>query len=174
LKHKILGAIGLIAAGALLCLFAFPSYRQGEASIAGSKARDFALEWNGRTAHLSDLRGKVVVLNFWASWCPPCLDETPSLNRLQEQIASKGGVVLGVSEDEDNAAFAKFLVDQHVIFPTYRDPVAKKIAQEYGTEMYPETYFIARDGRIARKIVGAQDWQSPELVASLDALLDQK
>jgi cytochrome c biogenesis protein CcmG/thiol:disulfide interchange protein DsbE len=171
LKHKILGPIALIFAAAILYAFAAPSYRQGEPSLAGRKAQDFPLQIPGAT-HLSDLRGKVVVLNFWASWCPPCLEETQSLNKLQQDISSKGGVVLGLSVDEDKAAYEKFLVDNHVVFPTY-DDTSKKTAADYGTSMYPETYLIDRSGRLARKIVGPQDWQSPEIMQSIDVLLNQ-
>jgi cytochrome c biogenesis protein CcmG/thiol:disulfide interchange protein DsbE len=171
LKHKILGPIALVFAAAILYAFAAPSYRQGEPSLAGRKAIDFPLQIPGAT-HLSDLRGKVVVLNFWASWCPPCLEETQSLNTLQQAIAGKGGVVLGLSVDEDKAAYAKFLVDNHVVFPTYRD-ATKKTAVDYGSSMYPETYLIDREGRLARKIVGPQDWQSPAIMQSIDVLLNQ-
>jgi cytochrome c biogenesis protein CcmG, thiol:disulfide interchange protein DsbE len=171
LKHKILGPIALVFAAAVLYVFAAPSYRQGEPSLAGRKAKDFDMQIQG-ASHLSDLRGKVVVLNFWASWCPPCLEETQSLNTLQREIAPKGGVVLGISVDEDNSAYQKFLVDNHVVFPTYRD-ASKKTAADYGTSMYPETYLIDRQGRLARKIVGPQDWQSPEIMRSIGILLDQ-
>jgi len=112
-------------------------------------------------------------LDFWASWCPPCLEEAASLNRLQQDISSRGGVVVAISEDEDESAYNKFLKDNNIIFPTYRDPT-KKIKQSYGTVMIPETYLIDRNGRLARKIVGAQDWQSPEVMRSIDVLLTQK
>ena len=171
LKHKILGPLGLIFAGLILASFALPSFRQGEPSLAGRKAKDFAVQIPG-AAHLSDLRGKVVILNFWASWCPPCLEETQSLNKLQQDISSKGGVVLGLSVDEDKAAYQKFLVDNHVVFPTY-DDTSKKTAADYGTSMYPETYLIDRSGRLARKIVGPQDWQSPDIMGSIEVLLNQ-
>ena len=171
MKHKILGPIALILVAAVLYVFAAPTYRQGEPSLAGRKAKDFDMQIRG-ASHLSDMHGKVVVLNFWASWCPPCLEETPSLNTLQQAIAGKGGVVLGVSVDEDNDAYQKFLVDNHVVFPTYRD-ASKKTAADYGTSMYPETYLIDRQGRLARKIVGPQDWQSPEIMRSIGILLDQ-
>jgi peroxiredoxin len=172
MKHKILSPIALILVAAVLYVFAAPSYRQGEASIAGQRAKDFQLQIAG-ASRLADLRGKVVVLDFWASWCPPCLEEVQSLNRLQEAIESRGGVVLGVSEDEDPAAYDKFLQDNHVVFRSYRDPT-KKIKDSYGTVMIPETYLIDREGRLARKIVGAQDWQSPEIMGSIDVLLNQK
>ncbi|MBZ5641442.1 MAG: TlpA family protein disulfide reductase [Acidobacteriia bacterium] len=169
MKHKILGPIGLCIAAFLIIAFFFPSYRQGEASLAGRKAKDFQMQIPG-ASHLSDLRGKVVILNFWASWCPPCLEETQSLNQLQQAIGPKGGVVLGISVDDDNEAYKKFLVDNHVIFPTY-DDTTKKTATDYGTSMFPETYFIDREGRLARKVVGPQDWQSPEIMQSIEVLL---
>jgi peroxiredoxin len=158
-------------AAALLYAFSIPSFRQGEPSLAGRKPKDFTIQIPG-ASHLSDLKGKVVVLNFWASWCPPCLEETQSLNRLQEDISQRGGVVLGISVDEDAAAYQKFLQDNHVVFPTYRDGT-KKSAADYGTSMFPETYLIDRNGRLARKIVGPQDWQSPEIMSSIDVLLSQ-
>jgi cytochrome c biogenesis protein CcmG, thiol:disulfide interchange protein DsbE len=161
-------AVLCVAAGVVV-LFALPSYRQGEASVAGKKAENFPIELDGKPAHLSDLRGKVVVLNFWASWCPPCVEETPALNQLQQHITARGGVVLGVSVDEDPAAFEKFLKDQGVQFPTYRSNW--DVAHDYGTTMIPETYVIGRDGRIERKIVGPQKWNSPEMLAYFDAIL---
>ena len=102
-----------------------PSYRQGEPSIAGRRAADFEFQMDGRTVHLADLHGKVVILDFWASWCPPCVEETPQLNALQQRIASQGGVVLGISQDEDPNAYQKFLTDHQVSFPRTATPAKK-------------------------------------------------
>jgi len=170
-RSAVLGAMGV------LLLFAMPSYRQGEESVAGRTAKDFSVEISGKPGRLSDYKGKVVVLNFWATWCLPCVEETPALNRLQKHIASRNGVILGVAADEDPAAYEKFLRDQGVIFATYRDPATKDnhspIAQTYGTSMYPETYVIDRSGKIARKFIGFQQWDSPEMLAYFDAILGQ-
>jgi thiol-disulfide isomerase/thioredoxin len=167
----------VVAALAVLLLFAMPSYRQGEASIAGKTAQDFPLDIAGKPGHLTDLKGKVVVLNFWATWCPPCVEETPALNHLQKYIKSRNGIILGVAADEDHTVYEKFLRDQGVVFLTYRDPLTKDnhspIAQSYGTSMYPETYVIDRHGKIARKFIGFQQWDSPDMLAYFDALLGQ-
>src|SRR5277367_4763640 len=165
-----IGAMG--CAFAILAFFSLPHYRQGESSVAGKTAEDFSMTLNGKPAHLSDLRCRVVVLNFWASWCKPCVEETPGLIQLQQRIASRNGVVLGISVDEDEDAYRKFILEHGVNFPTYRD-ATKKSAQDYGTVMYPETYIIDRNGKIARKIIGPQDWNSPEMLAYFDALLAQ-
>jgi cytochrome c biogenesis protein CcmG, thiol:disulfide interchange protein DsbE len=162
----------------ILVLFALPSYRQGEASIAGKTADDFALTIDGKAQHLSDYRGKVVVLNFWASWCPPCVEEAPALNRLQRHIEPLGGTILGVSVDQDPAAYEKFLNDFAIEFPTWRDPNVQdnksQIELGYGTSLIPETYVIDRHGKIARKLVSAQQWDSPEMLAYFDAVLKNR
>jgi len=166
---RVFTGVALVVATGFVVLFAAPSYRQGESSVAGRVAYDFALDLNGHPARLSDLRGKVVVLNFWASWCPPCVEEIDSLNALQKQIAPRGATVLGVSVDEDPDAYQKFLREHNVPFPNYRDP-SQKIAATYGTAIFPETYIIGPDGRIIRKIVGPQAWDSPELEGYIESL----
>jgi len=183
LKNRILSGAVLLGILLLVFVFASPSYRQGEEGVAGKVAPEFSFTLDGKPATLADLRGKIVVLNFWATWCPPCLEETPSLNHLQSQIAPLGGIVLGISVDDDQAAYEKFLRDQLVIFPTFRDPAAvpqdqqsgaaNTINAKYGTFAFPETYIIGRDGRMLRKIIGPQDWDSEELSSYLRSLLAQ-
>jgi cytochrome c biogenesis protein CcmG, thiol:disulfide interchange protein DsbE len=171
------GWAAVAGAAGILLLFAWPSYRQGEPALTGKTAENFSLTLSGKPTHLTDLKGKLVVLNFFGSWCQPCIDETPGLNRLQKYIASRNGVVLGVSADEDAAAYQNFLQTQGVVFLTYRDPTTKgsvsTIAQSYGTSVYPETYIIDRHGKIARKFIGFQKWDSPEILAYFDSLLGQ-
>ena len=164
------GVVGFVAL--VFVFFARPMYRQGEPTVAGKTAQDFPTEIAGKPGHLSDLHGKVVVLNFWATWCQPCVEETPSLNKLQKYIESRNALVLGVSADEDPAAYEKFLKDQRVIFPTFREPT-RRLALDYGTPAYPDTYIIDRHGKIARKFYGPQQWDSPEMLAYFDAILGQ-
>ena len=169
---------GLALGFTLLVLFALPSYRQGEASIAGRSAKDFSLTIDSKPLRLSDYRGKVVVLNFWASYCQPCVEEAPSLNRLQRYLEPRGGTILGVSLDPEAAPYEKFLRDYAVPYPTWRDPNLQdgksKIALDYGTTLIPETYIIDRRGKIVRKLVSAQQWDSPEMLAYFDATLKEK
>jgi peroxiredoxin len=173
LKRKLKTGAVLAFIALLIFLFARPDYRQGEPSLRGRTAKDFQFTLNGKPMKLSDLRGQVVLVDFWASWCPPCVDEAPSLNALQEQIAARGGTVLGVSIDDDENAYETFLKKYGISFPTFRDP-SKKIETDYGTSMIPETYVIDRNGKIDRKVVGAQDWTSPTMMAYLNSVLNEK
>lgn len=168
--RKIMTGVTLGAVAGLLTIFAAPSYNHGEASVAGSRAKPFSFELDGKQMQLSDYRGRVVVLNFWASWCPPCVDETPSLIALQKEIAPKNATVLGISIDDDAQAYQQFLQARGINFPTFRDP-SEKIAAEYGTHMWPETYVIGRDGRILRKFISEQDWTSSEMTAYISSIL---
>lgn len=173
LKRKLKTGLVLAFLAGLLFIFASPGYRQGEPSLRGRPEKDFQFTLDGKPARLSDLRGKVVLVNFWATWCPPCVEEAPSLNQLQHRIAPLGGTVLGVSVDADQNAYESFLKAYNIGFPTFRDPSAQ-IPLNYGTTMYPDTYVIDREGHIDRKIVGPQDWASPELTAYLDSILKSK
>ena len=173
LKRNINTVVVLGFIAGLLFLFARPDYRQGEPSLRGTSEKDFSFVLDGKPTRLSELKGKVVLLNFWATWCPPCVDEAPSLNALQRRIAPMGGTVLGISVDDDDEAYKDFIKKYELDFPTYRD-TTKQIPVMYGTTMYPDTYVINREGKLDRKIVGPQDWANPEMTAYLDKLLAAK
>ena len=173
MKRNLKTGAALAFIAALIVLFVHPSYRNGTPSLHGQTAKNFDLTIGGKPAQLADLRGKVVLLNFWFSSCPPCVEEAPSLDALQRKIAPLGGTVLGVSVDDNQDAYDQFLKTYNVDYPTYRDP-SKQIPLSYGTTMYPETYVINRDGRIDSKIIGPQDWTSPAMMAYLDSLLRLK
>jgi len=135
----------------------------------GSMAPDFTVQDADRTVSLSDLRGKVVVLNFWATWCPPCVEEMPSLVQMQDKMQAKGVEVLAVSVDVDENAYHKFLRDYKVTLLTVRD-AERKSNNLYGTFKFPETYIIDRNGVMRRKFIGPVDWSQSEVVEFLSKL----
>lgn len=118
---------------------------------------------------LSQYRGQVVVLNFWATWCAPCVEEVPSLVEMQRRLKSKGVTVLAVSVDVDQNAFQQFVKNHGVNLVTVRDPSGKS-NQLYGTFRFPETYIIDRQGVMRRKFIGAVDWTEPEITDFLSRL----
>ena len=135
----------------------------------GAPAPDFTLQDSDRKVTLSDFRGKIVVLNFWASYCFPCIAETPSLVQLQHRLKDKGVTVLGVSWDVDDNAYHKFLQAHKIDFLTVRDG-EQKCSNLYGTVLIPETYIIDRNGIVRRKFVNAVDWNQPEVIDFLSKL----
>lgn len=133
-----------------------------------SPAAVFSLQdLDGKPLSLASYRGKVVLLNFWASWCMPCVEEMPSLLALHHQDPNL--VILAVSIDDDATAYSTFIVRHHVDLITVRDP-SQSAANLYHTDMWPETYVIDRQGMIRRKLVGPQEWTSPEIVGYLNSL----
>jgi len=157
----------LILGGA--AIFAF-RLRQPRPVNIGERAPDFTLP--SLTQGSLSLRGsgrQVVVLNFWATWCPPCVEETPSLEKFAEQMRLQGVAVVGVSVDQDVAALQTFVAQQHLSFPVLRDP-DRSVDNRYGTFQFPETYIIDQEGRVAEKLIGAVDWQDPRLLAFVQEL----
>jgi peroxiredoxin len=130
-------------------------------------APDFTVSDDTSSIHLAHYRGQIVLLNFWATWCPPCVEEMPSLLELHHDRPDLA--ILAVSIDEDEDAYRSFLVRRHVDLITVRDP-SETAAKLYHTEGWPETYIIDRNGIIRRKIVGDPDWSNPEIRAFLKTL----
>ena len=122
-----------------------------------------------RTVTLSQLKGQVVVLNFWATWCPPCIEEMPSLVQMQQRMKPKGVTVLAVSVDVDQSNYRRFLKDHNVDLLSVRDAAQKSNAL-YGTFKFPETYVIDRGGVVRRKFIGAVDWTEPDVIEYLGKL----
>jgi peroxiredoxin len=151
-----------------LCALSLTACDRGDhPARIGSPAPQFTLADESRTVSLINLRGHTVVLNFWATWCLPCVEELPSLLAMQHRLPQI--TVLAISQDEDPAAYRTFLLDNHVDFLTLRDPSAR-IPHLYGTIKIPETYIIDRNGNLRRKFVSAQDWTSPEIIDYLNKL----
>ena len=151
-----------------LCALSLTACDRGDhPARIGSPAPQFTLADGGQTVSLASLRGHTVVLNFWATWCVPCVEELPSLLVLQHRMPQI--TILAISQDEDPAAYRQFLLDNHVDFLTLRDPSAR-VPHLYGTLKIPETYIIDRKGILRRKFVSAQDWTNPEVLDYLGKL----
>jgi peroxiredoxin len=137
----------------------------------GDTAPDFkVVTETGRTVTPANFGGKLLVLNFWASWCQPCLQEVPSLEVFSRQFAPEGVVVLGVSVDKNENLYHQFLKQFPVTFQVARDP-SWDIAANYGTFQLPETYIIDSSGKVVQKVIAAQNWMNPEFVQSIKKML---
>jgi len=136
---------------------------------AGDSAPEFTITAdNGHTVSMPNFGGKLLVLNFWASWCQPCAEETPSLSRFAQEYANKGVVVLAVSVDKDEKAYRAFLQKYQPQFMTARE---LKTHEDYGTFMYPETYIIDTSGKVVRKFVEPINWMAPDTLAFVNSAL---
>ena len=139
--------------------------------LVGDTAPDFEITTDsGKRITRADFGGRLLVLNFWATWCPPCVEEMPSLDAFQKRMAASGVVVLGVSVDTSEPQYREFLRKAKVSFLTARDPQAV-ISAEYGTFKYPETYVIDSHGTVLQKHIGARLWNEEKLIQEIQALL---
>lgn len=129
---------------------------------------------NGGKVSLADHKGKVVFLNYWATWCPPCREEMPAMERLYQKLKSKGLVVLAISLDQQGEAVVKsFVADYKVTYPIGLDP-KMELAQKYGIRALPSTFLIDKKGQLAAMAIGGRPWDSPEAVALMELLLSEK
>lgn len=159
----------LVVINLLICLLLPGCYGGSRPPRIGQAAPQFTVQDADRSVSLSQFRGQVLVLNFWATFCPPCLEEMPSLISMAQRMKPKGVIVLGISIDVDANSYHRFLVDHGVNFLTVRDP-GQKTSTLYGTHGWPETYIIDRDGVVRRKFIGPVDWNSPEIRNYLEKL----
>ena len=136
-------------------------------------APDFTLEdLDGRNHALSNYRGKVVLLNFWASWCPPCRFEMPSLERLYQSKMKQSFMVLGINQGEssENAFASLGLFKPMPTFPILLDSKSQ-VAKSYSVQGLPSSFLINRDGRIVMRAEGERDFSSTAMLKFIDDLL---
>ncbi len=141
--------------------------------LVGNVAPDFTLtNMQGEKVSLSQLRGKVVILNFWATWCPPCREEMPSMEQLYRDFKEKGLILLAINVEENGEqAVSKFLQRTPYSFPILLDKDG--IAQNaYGVFRFPESFIIDRDGVVVEKIIGGRDWLSGQTFKLIDFLVN--
>ncbi len=162
-----------LALASLLLFLLSCSPDQAAKPEVGHPAPDFTLTALDGTRHrLHDLRGKVVFVNLWATWCPPCREEMPSMVRFYQQFKGRGVEILAVSEDTDEGALRKFVEKHQVTFPVLRDE-DKRVYQLYRATGIPETHLVNKQGVIEVSTIGAFDWTSPGVVQKVEALLSR-
>ena len=137
--------------------------RQARPLAIGDSAPNFSVPaFPSGSLDLKNYHGQIVVLNLWATWCPPCVEETPSLVQFEEKMRDRGVRVLSISVDEDPKALQDFIQKNHISYPVGRDP-DRSLSARYGTFQFPETYILDRQGRVAEKVIGAIDWDDARI-----------
>jgi thiol-disulfide isomerase/thioredoxin len=148
-----------------------PLESDGRAPQEGSAAPDFVLTTlDGGEARLSDFGGKVVLINFWATWCGPCREEMPLFEEAQQQFGTENLVILAVNVQESPGTVRPFVERLALTYPIVMDTKGS-VARRYQVRSYPTTYFIGRDGRVEGRRVGA--YTRSILFGRLEQLLDQ-
>ena len=167
---RLLRGAFLFLAAVFVAVVAYATYEKPiHVVVAGEKAPSFTIAAeNGRKVSVPHLQGKLLILNFWASWCPPCVEETPSLSKLARDYANRGVVVMAISVDSNEKAYRAFLAKYKPDFLTARDA---EIHRDYGTFVYPETYIIDSSGKVAQKIAEGADWSDANVRRYIDSLL---
>ena len=154
-----------VAALALVALLVYGVFATGESTTLDDAVRSGKRpaaptrslpRLDGGTGSLADYKGKPVVLNFWASWCDPCKDEAPALERAQAKLAKAGGTVLGVTVSDASDDSKAFMRKNRVTFPSLRD-VEDELGEDYGRTGVPETFVIDREGRVVAMSRGQVD-----------------
>ena len=162
----IAGAFGLLAA---VCTGSVASAELKPADSAPPSA--FQLQdLNGRVHRLSDYRGKVVLVNFWATWCEPCRAEMPSIERLQKRLGEQSFAVLAINMDEPEARIAKFVSAMPLALPVLLDP-GGKVTRAWKVRVLPASFVIDTDGRVRYSVIGDMDWSAPAVVERMAKLL---
>jgi cytochrome c biogenesis protein CcmG/thiol:disulfide interchange protein DsbE len=157
----------------MMAAFCFALYTSLHETVvnAGDRAPNFSIAAdNGKTITAREYGGKLLLLNFWATWCPPCVEEVPGLNELARQLGPKGLVILGISQDKDENAYKQFIARYRVGFLTARQP-SEDIQLSYGTIQIPESYLIDQNGKVVEKFISSQPWASPQMIQHVQSLL---
>jgi cytochrome c biogenesis protein CcmG/thiol:disulfide interchange protein DsbE len=160
--------VGAVVIG-LLALVAFRLYQAQAGQVSSGKAPDFTLElYDGNTFHLSDQRGKVVMIDFWASWCIPCREEAHRLETLWEAYRDRGVVFVGIAYADTDKEARAFLEEFSITYPNGPD-LGTRISQAYRIRGVPETFLVDKCGRVRELIIGPAT--EAKLHQTLDTLL---
>ena len=167
----LIAAIGVF----LLFLFAKEGSRGTRIIHEGDRAPEFRLQaLDGSAVSLADFRGKVVMVHFWATWCPPCVEEMPMIEQLYRSLGSTDFKILAVSVDEGGAgAVAEFMQRNGLSLPALLDP-GRSVAGLYGTFKFPETYILDRRGVVKYKAIGPRNWTAPANMNAIRELIEAR
>jgi DsbE subfamily thiol:disulfide oxidoreductase len=175
-RRRALRVMTRIAAfGALVAILTVSACNRGSGPRVGDRVPDFVLpRLDGTVQKLSNYRGEVVMLNLWATWCPPCIEEMPLLNELAVRYAGKGLTIVGIAGDENADDVRSFVQETPLQFDVLLDPHGA-VGTEYGITGYPETFLIDRDGKLLAKFIGPLPYPggkaTPELVETINQAL---
>ena len=191
-KHVIslIGALGIISVLTAIFFLSSCTKKIQDTSIAGDPMAKVFAEANlrllsdkvspkdislpaltGETINLGSLKGKVVFLNFWATWCPPCREEMPSMEALYKRYKDSGFEILAVSSGESHNEVLSFMTTNEFTFTALLDGDGKACSS-YGVQAIPTTFLIDRDGMIILRLVGSIDWDAPKVHAAIETLLN--
>ena len=175
MRRLLLIIVALVLVGGSLYIGSASSSRPSHEPIKlvalGDVAPDFQLEdTTGKKFSLSDLRGKVVLVNFWATWCPPCRAEMPSMEKLNQAMVGEDFVMLAINVEENARAVVPAFLEKspHTFSVLYDDQAV--VQKLYGVYKFPESFVIRKDGIIDDKVIGAIDWAHPETIAYFKGL----
>lgn len=164
----------LILLGAIVFFLHFSRIDKFKPVVPGSPAPDFSLKnLKGEQVRLSDYRGQVVLLNIWATWCTPCIEELPSMEKLYQELKDKGFTILAVSIDKKENPVKRFVKKLNLTFPILLDP-KNRITRLYRTTGVPETFIIDKKGVIREKVIGARNWFTQQTVDEFKQMLNEE
>ena len=126
---------------------------------------------NNQTTTLNPIPGKLLMINVWATWCAPCRHEMPSLQRLFHRLGSDRLELVGMTVDMDEHVVREYLIENKILFPSFLDRKSTVVNGVFGIRVFPSTFFLGPDGSLLKVVEGWRDWESPEMLAEISALL---
>ena len=165
-----LGLIGLLSLGLSACDKTASSLKLR----VGQTVPPLAVEdLSNRPVSLTPTPGKVMIINYWATWCPPCRHEMPSLQELSKKLGNERFELVGLSVDKDEHVVREYLIENKINFPSFLDRNFTNANDIFGIRVFPSTFFLSPDGHLLWVVEGWQEWDTPEMVEDIRSLLPE-
>lgn len=172
MRNRFIFAFLLIVGSFIFAWYIQEGYKSSK-SLVGKTAPDFSLKnENGKEVSLGDSNGKVRLIHFWATWCPPCVREMPHLDKLVKKMKGRPFELIAISEDESLDDVKKFREQVSFSFPILYDE-GEKLSYTYGVFGLPESFLVNKQGIVVRKITGPQDWMSASWLSEIEELMSE-